>query len=370
MCLISHSQVESSRRIALASPPTPARERLAFLVTAGAVAVLMLTNVHHVYGAYVYATPWRAHVLLLTVPTMMIILASRRWLLRSPTNRGARWVFMLATLAVPVLGIGAFEGLYNHVLKDVLFLHGASAELMTRLFPPPRYEMPNDAFFEITGVAQVIPAAATAWWLHRFAARGSQGMSDTVRVAPTVVSPRVVTTISDRQVPLPDPASAVHLQFRRFAGCPVCSLHLRTFVRRQAEIQRADVREVVVFHASPDELRAHASDLPFDVVADPDKVLYREFGVESSARAVLDPRAWGAILRGTSRSLVAILRGVERSPALRPQGGGLGLPADFLIARDGRVVASKYGEHADDQWSVDELLALARAGSHDRGRAS
>ena len=34
-------------------------------------------------------------------------------------------------------------------------------------------------------------------------------------------------------------------------------------------------------------------------------------------------------------------------------------PADFLIAQDGRVVASKYGTHADDQWSVDEVLTIA-----------
>jgi hypothetical protein len=37
------------------------------------------------------------------------------------------------------------------------------------------------------------------------------------------------------------------------------------------------------------------------------------------------------------------------------------MPADFLIARDGRVIASKYGNHAYDQWSVDELLELARS---------
>jgi hypothetical protein len=39
----------------------------------------------------------------------------------------------------------------------------------------------------------------------------------------------------------------------------------------------------------------------------------------------------------------------------------LGLPADFLIAPDERIVAAKYGKHADDQWSVDELLNLASA---------
>jgi hypothetical protein len=39
-----------------------------------------------------------------------------------------------------------------------------------------------------------------------------------------------------------------------------------------------------------------------------------------------------------------------------PTGGQLGVPADFLIASDGRVIAAKYGQHAYDQWTVDELL--------------
>jgi hypothetical protein len=42
--------------------------------------------------------------------------------------------------------------------------------------------------------------------------------------------------------------------------------------------------------------------------------------------------------------------------------GNLGLPADLLITGDGRVAAVKYGVHAYDQWSVDELLDAA-AGS-------
>ena len=43
----------------------------------------------------------------------------------------------------------------------------------------------------------------------------------------------------------------------------------------------------------------------------------------------------------------------------RPTGGHLGLPADFLIGPDGRVLASKHGRHANDQWTVDEVLAHA-----------
>ncbi|HEU4424457.1 MAG TPA: peroxiredoxin-like family protein [Pilimelia sp.] len=174
------------------------------------------------------------------------------------------------------------------------------------------------------------------------------------------VAASALATADGVRVGIPDPDRLTHLQFRRFAGCPVCNLHLRSIVRRHDEIAAAGVREVVVFHSSAAELRAHTADLPFPVIADPDKRLYAEFGVESRPRALLDPRAWGPILRAILHDLAAILRHRQPPPAVRQPGGRLGLPADFLIASDGRVVAAKYGSHAYDQWSVDELLDLAR----------
>ncbi|MEU5023366.1 peroxiredoxin-like family protein [Streptomyces milbemycinicus] len=175
----------------------------------------------------------------------------------------------------------------------------------------------------------------------------------------SVVSPRVLAAVSGPSVAVPAPDRLVHLQFRRFAGCPVCNLHLRSVVRRHGEIEAAGVREVVVFHSPAEELLEHTVDLPFAVIADPDKRLYAEFGVESAPRSLLSPRAWGPILRAILRSTWAIVRRRERGPAGRPHGGRLGLPADFLIATDGRVIAAKYGEHVYDQWSVDELLELS-----------
>lgn len=175
-----------------------------------------------------------------------------------------------------------------------------------------------------------------------------------------VLSGRELVAISGERVRVPDAGRLVHLQLRRFAGCPVCNLHLHSVVRRHGELVTAGIREVVVFHSPAEELRLHAGHLPFAVVADPDKRLYAELGVESSPRALLDPRAWGPILRALLYGLVDLARGRGRAPSRNPQGGRLGLPADFLIASDGRVLARKYGEHVDDQWSVDELLSLAR----------
>jgi len=170
---------------------------------------------------------------------------------------------------------------------------------------------------------------------------------------------RQLTAVSGAVVPLPDPDRVVHLQFRRFAGCPICNLHLQSIVRRHHAIGQAGVREVVIFHSTDEDLRLHTPTLPFDVVADPDQLLYAEFGVTASPRALLHPKAWAAILLAIPRSATAIARGREHAPAAKPHGGRLGLPADFLIASDGRIAAAKYGEHAYDQWSVDELLRKA-----------
>lgn len=178
------------------------------------------------------------------------------------------------------------------------------------------------------------------------------------RLAPgDTVESRKLATIAGDDVPVPDPDVIVHLQFRRFAGCPVCNLHLRSMARYLARIEAAGVREVVVFHSSVEALRPHAGDLPFDVVADPGKRLYREFGVESSPRALLDPRAWWTILRAVAHSLAGVIRRRHPAPSLMPEGGRLGLPADILVASDGRVIAAHYGAHAGDHWEVDEILA-------------
>jgi peroxiredoxin len=170
---------------------------------------------------------------------------------------------------------------------------------------------------------------------------------------------RALSGLNGETIAVPDPARLVHLQFRRFAGCPVCDLHLRSFVRRGAELTAHGVREVVLFHSSAPELRAYAAHtLPFSVVADPSKRLYAEFGVESAVRSLASPRAWWPIVRAVAHTLWRVLRGEAPLRAPKAEHGRLGLPADVLIDQAGRVIACKYGEHANDQWSVDDLLAI------------
>ena len=166
------------------------------------------------------------------------------------------------------------------------------------------------------------------------------------------VEPRTVESIRGPTVPIPPAAHFMHLQFRRFAGCPICNLHLRSFIRRHDELLAHQIQEVAVFHSPKSAMLEHQASAPFPFVADPEKKLYKAFGVESSLLSLLDPRAWPAAIKGLLRA----------GPGLPSRGESVrGLPADFLIDSSGKIVALKYGAHASDQWGFDEVLELVRA---------
>jgi hypothetical protein len=160
-------------------------------------------------------------------------------------------------------------------------------------------------------------------------------------------------SIRGEPVAIPDPSErVVHLQFRRFAGCPVCNFHLLGLSRRVAEIEAACIREVAVFHSSREEMLKFQAQLPFACVADPGMALYRQFGVEASWLAPLHPSVLWAGFRGVLAT---------RKLYKRAENGIRGLPADFLIAPSGQVLAAHYGRHAYDNWDADQLLRLAGA---------
>jgi peroxiredoxin len=164
-----------------------------------------------------------------------------------------------------------------------------------------------------------------------------------------IVPATTLESVTGGPIKLPDPNRLVHLQFRRFVDCPICNTHIAELRGRAREIEAAGIKEVIVFHSSAKSIRSYQKDVPFVLVGDPKKGLYKEFGVETSL-GFMSLKALGAGMRGMAHGHFG----------LRLSGGPLGLPGDFLIAPSGRIIAAKYGTHAYDQWSVDELIALAK----------
>src|SRR6266508_2261819 len=174
---------EATRTMLDSAAPNPHARALLL----GALATLGLIAAHHAYGGIRYDTPWRLHGAVVAVgmsPALLALYFTYRRRPSSPAGRAAGWALAGAVLAFPVLVIGAFEGVYNHLAKDVLSLAGAPRGLLLRMFPPPTYELPNDAWFEISGVLQVVPAALACRASLRFvrALRTSARMVRPVRV--------------------------------------------------------------------------------------------------------------------------------------------------------------------------------------------
>lgn len=166
-------------------------------------------------------------------------------------------------------------------------------------------------------------------------------------------------TIQGGTVCIPDDEHLVHIQFRRFAACPVCNLHFRSFVRRLDEIVAAGIQEVVVFYSDAKTTLDLQGHLPFPAIADPKKELFAKFGADRRCSF------WRAYdLRMVPRTFLGAFKEMVRKDPLPVALGNRedkrGLPAEFLVSPDGRVLAAKYGGAVNDHWSVDEILELAK----------
>jgi len=153
---------------------------------AWAAAVLLLTSIHHAWGAVMFETPWRLEILHLVVPSAVVILGAL-WLgWRTRQHTPARFLFWIATfviLCIPVALIGVLEGGYNHLVKNAVYFTLGEQQAW-RLFPAQFYaagevEMPSDMVFELTGIAQFplgILAGMAAFKLLRTVHRPERSM--------------------------------------------------------------------------------------------------------------------------------------------------------------------------------------------------
>ncbi len=115
------------------------------------IAVYLITSIHHIYGARLYSTPWRNHIatqgLTWLVASLLILWTFVKW-----RRKLLLWLFVLISGFFFIGAIGFFEGGYNHVLKNALYFAGVDQTTLLNMYPPPRYELPNDWLFELSGI--------------------------------------------------------------------------------------------------------------------------------------------------------------------------------------------------------------------------
>ena len=130
------------------------------------VAMGVLTTIHH-WHAHVFVPHdgpglhivWNELVLIpLTIVTMVLYLRRR--------SRIALLIYFAIVLA-GFVGLGLYEGLWNHTLKVLAHLRLDTPGAEIGLILPP--DDPHKWFYEVTGVLTFVVAAAAAWATVLFA---------------------------------------------------------------------------------------------------------------------------------------------------------------------------------------------------------
>ena len=170
------------------------------------------------------------------------------------------------------------------------------------------------------------------------------------RKAPTFMA----QTLTGETIYLKDFANKkVLLKFYRFATCPVCNLHLREFLKKHEELSKAGIEVVVVYHSPKWRLEQNMQQqLPFPIIADPDKKLFKLYGVKNSLAGMFSFAVW--------RDYALALAAGFSAGMLSHDGGISGHPADFLVDEKGILRHAHYGVDYADSLTVSQALDVAR----------
>lgn len=143
----------------------PTTRRLANRTALAILAAYGLTTVHHIYGGLVDKAPNRLRVpFIMAIPSLVALEALRRYR-RTGSGAALATSSAVAVLAWVVLS-GLLHGGYAHAYKDILFLVDGPPKLYYPLNPDEHYP-PDDIFFEITGVLEMVTGYFIALFTYR-----------------------------------------------------------------------------------------------------------------------------------------------------------------------------------------------------------
>ena len=147
--------------------PAQARKLINLAVISGVIAGLV-SSIHHWYGAMAYDTPWRVAVVYWIAGSVLVVYSLLFVYWKNVDNivgKLAMWIFLFSAVIFQA-GFIMFECVYSHVLKNMLYFGGLSQSILERLYPSPAYHLPDNLFFEFTGLLQLVGFVAV-WYAYR-----------------------------------------------------------------------------------------------------------------------------------------------------------------------------------------------------------
>jgi hypothetical protein len=162
------------------------------LINSAAVSILapyVLTTIHHIYGGIVDRDLNRLYVPIIAAVPLLVTQGSL-YLYKRTRSGAALATFSTMAVLGWVIASGLLHGGYAHAYKDILFLAGVGKQAAQKLYyplNPNEHYPPDDIFFEVTGVLELVTAyfvAVSTLRLIRDSRKGNHEVS--------VQDPRVV----------------------------------------------------------------------------------------------------------------------------------------------------------------------------------
>lgn len=150
------------------------------------------------------------------------------------------------------------------------------------------------------------------------------------------------------------------LAFFRDAACPFCNMQIYRLTQRHAELAALGLEIIAVFASTPEEVRRFVMTRPrpFPVAAEPSRVAYEIYGLQSSL---------GGKLKAIFTRFFTLLRGLLLVGFAGLKTNNI-LPADFLIDEEGRIVEAYYGKDAGDHIPFERVELFLAKGIVKRAR--
>jgi peroxiredoxin len=138
------------------------------------------------------------------------------------------------------------------------------------------------------------------------------------------------------------------LSFYRYAACPLCNLRIHQLIQQHASLVGKNLHLIAVFQSPKESIHKYVGrqSIPFPVIADPQRMLYKLYGIESS---------WSGFIKGSLRLRLvtsALMKGFFPGPM---EGIKSMVPADFLIGPDLTVQMAYYGSDIGDHLPIKKI---------------
>jgi len=148
-------------------------------------------------------------------------------------------------------------------------------------------------------------------------------------------------------------ASKTALLFLRYYGCTLCQYDIHQIYMHYFDLTAHGGQILIVLQSDPkalaDDLKTPEA-LPFPIICDPERKLYKEFSIEPAASKakMADAKVLAKIAKATAA-------GFKHGAY---EGEELQLPAAFVLTPDRKLTYAHYAKTVGDMPEIDELVQL------------